>query len=221
MVRPEDVADAIRPDTCLVSIMAANNEVGTLQPIQEVGEITRSNGVLLHTDATQAVGYLELDVRRLNVDLLSASAHKLYGPKGIGFLYVSKRQPWVRLKTAPARWWTRRRVAFGNSQCAGDRGNGCSSGTRATAERRRSAATSRACCANATAAKGGAWGVLAPWSSLKTATKQPESWIRRDQGKGARRKSSRFGFFDWLCVHEREGATIPRAAGNGSSRRSK
>ena len=98
MVRPEDVADAIRPDTCLVSIMAANNEVGTLQPIQEIGEITRSNGVLFHTDATQAVGYLELDVKRLNVDLLSASAHKLYGPKGIGFLYVSKRHPWVRLK---------------------------------------------------------------------------------------------------------------------------
>ena len=98
MVRPEDVASAIRPDTCLVSIMAANNEVGTLQPIQEIGEITRSNGVLLHTDATQAVGYLDLDVRRLNVDLLSVSAHKLYGPKGSGFLYVSKRQPRVSLK---------------------------------------------------------------------------------------------------------------------------
>ena len=98
MVRPEDVADAIRPDTSLVSIMAANNEVGTLQPIQEIGEITRSRGVLLHTDATQAVGYLELDVKRLNIDLLSASAHKLYGPKGIGFLYVSKRQPRVSLK---------------------------------------------------------------------------------------------------------------------------
>lgn len=98
MVRPEDVADAIRPDTCLVSIMTANNEVGTLQPIQEIGEITRSHGVLLHTDATQAVGYIDMDVRRLNVDLLSASAHKLYGPKGIGFLYVSRRQPKVRLQ---------------------------------------------------------------------------------------------------------------------------
>ena len=98
MVRPEDVAAAIRPDTCLVSIIAANNEVGTLQPIQEIGEITKSHGVLFHTDATQAVGYVDLDVRQLNVDLLSASAHKVYGPKGIGFLYVSKRRPRVTLK---------------------------------------------------------------------------------------------------------------------------
>ena len=97
MVDPEDVANAIRPDTCLVSIIAANNEVGTVQPIGEIGEITRSRGVLFHTDATQAVGYLELNVRELNVDLLSASAHKFYGPKGIGFLYVSKRQPRVSL----------------------------------------------------------------------------------------------------------------------------
>ncbi|MDE0395539.1 MAG: cysteine desulfurase family protein [Gammaproteobacteria bacterium] len=98
MVCPDDVGRAIRTDTCLVSIMAANNEVGTLQRIQEIGEITKSRGVLFHTDATQAVGYGELDVKRMNIDLLSASAHKCYGPKGIGFLYVSRRKPRVSLE---------------------------------------------------------------------------------------------------------------------------
>ena len=98
LVCPDDIDRAIRSDTCLVSVMVANNEVGTLQPIQEIGEITKSRGVLLHTDATQAIGYVELNVKRLNIDLLSASAHKFYGPKGIGFLYVSNRQPRVSLQ---------------------------------------------------------------------------------------------------------------------------
>ena len=90
-VNPEDVLKAIRPDTILVSIMHANNEVGTIQPIAEIGEITREAGVLLHTDAVQSAGKLPLDVKQLNVDMLSISAHKLYGPKGMGLMYLRKR----------------------------------------------------------------------------------------------------------------------------------
>ena len=90
-VNPEDVRKAIRPDTILVSVMHANNEVGTIQPIAEIGEITREAGVLLHTDAVQSAGKLPLDVKQLNVDMLSISAHKLYGPKGMGLMYLRKR----------------------------------------------------------------------------------------------------------------------------------
>ena len=90
IVHPEDVEDAIREDTAIVSIMYANNEIGTIQPISEIGAICRKHGVLFHTDAVQAAGYVKIDVQKENIDLLSMTAHKLHGPKGCGLLYIRK-----------------------------------------------------------------------------------------------------------------------------------
>ncbi len=88
VVTAEDVAQAIRPDTALVSVMAVNNELGTVMPLKEIGAVCREKGVVFHTDAVQAVGHLPLDVRAQHIDMLSASAHKFHGPRGAGFLYV-------------------------------------------------------------------------------------------------------------------------------------
>ena len=90
IVRVEDLKNAIREDTALVTIMTANNEVGTIQPISELGEVCKEKGVIFHTDAVQAVGHIPVNVKEMNVDMLSVSAHKFHGPKGIGVLYCRK-----------------------------------------------------------------------------------------------------------------------------------
>lgn len=90
IVKPEDVENAIRKDTAIVSVMYANNEIGTIQPIAEIGKICRAHKVLFHTDAVQAVGYVKINVVEENIDLLSMTAHKIHGPKGCGLLYIRK-----------------------------------------------------------------------------------------------------------------------------------
>ncbi len=97
IVRPEDVRQAIREDTALVTIMYANNEIGTLQPISEIAAICREKKVIFHTDAVQAVGHVPINVREQNIDMLSLSAHKFHGPRGIGVLYVRKGVPLFNL----------------------------------------------------------------------------------------------------------------------------
>ena len=97
VVRLEDVEGAIRPDTCLVTVMFANNEIGTIQPIREIGALCRERGIPFHTDAVQAAGHMPIDVVEMNIDMLSMSGHKFHAPKGVGVLYAKRNMPLVNI----------------------------------------------------------------------------------------------------------------------------
>ena len=107
-VTAQQVRDAIRPDTCLVTVMYANNEIGSVLPISEIGAICKEAGVIFHTDAVQAVGHLHIDVKEQNIDMLSLSAHKFHGPKGVGVLYARRGFPLVNLIDGGTQEWGKR-----------------------------------------------------------------------------------------------------------------
>ena len=122
IVALDAIASALRPETILVSVMAANNEVGTLQPIAEIGRLCRERGIIFHSDAVQAAGRVPVDVDAWGVDLMSLSAHKMYGPKGVGALYVRKsRKPRLRLQPQMEGGGQEKGLPLGHVERAGNR----------------------------------------------------------------------------------------------------
>lgn len=99
IIHADTIQDAITPDTVMISVMVANNEIGTIQNIQHIGDIARQNDILFHTDAAQAVGHIPINVQKMNIDIMSISAHKMYGPKGVGALYIRSIKPTVRIQS--------------------------------------------------------------------------------------------------------------------------
>ena len=116
VVKVDELEKAIRPDTILISVMFANNEIGTIQPIKEIGEIAKKHGILFHTDAVQAYGQLPINVDELHIDMLSSSGHKLNGPKGIGFLYIRKG---VKIRSFHSRRSTGEKTSCRYGECSG------------------------------------------------------------------------------------------------------
>ena len=115
LITAEQVRNAIKPSTILISVMFANNEIGTIQPIAEIGKITREKGIYFHTDAVQAIGNIPINVVDMNIDLLSLSSHKFYGPKGVGALYIKKG---VKITSLHARWCPGTRQKGKYRECA-------------------------------------------------------------------------------------------------------
>ena len=180
----DQLAAAITPRTALISLMAANNEIGVLQPLEEIGRLARERGVLWHCDAAQAVGKVPLDVEALGIDLLSASGHKLYAPKGVGFLYVRSRKPRVRLQAQVEGGGQERGLRGGTLNVPGIVGLG----TRLSVGVRGDARGSGAIGANAATVVRRAGGRARPLGRQRPCGRAPAGQSQRELSRGGRNR---------------------------------